>query len=123
MKPLIFLATATALLAAAAAEAKRGKLPPYPKALRCAALTGASFKQAQGTIGEAAMDRFDHALFWGLAASDAARQAKRTAPVFEAELGQATTAARAQLDGGDAGAGAELAQCVRQVPPLKRKKR
>lgn len=121
MKPLIFLVTAAALLGTAPAAAKKTKLPPYGNALRCAALTGASMRQAM-PLSDDGVQRFDYALFWGLAAADSARQAKIAAPVFEADLEKALAGARVELDGRDAPAAAELAQCVRQVPPLKRKK-
>ena len=121
MKPLIFLAAAAVLVSPAAAEAKRAKLPPYPEALRCAALTNASMRQAKA-LNEESIDAFDRALFWGLAAADSARKAKISAPSFEAELEKASVEARAQLEGGHASAGAELADCVRRVPPLKKKK-
>lgn len=121
LKPLIFIAAAAVLLAALPAEAKRGKLPPYPKALRCAALTNASMRQSEA-LNDDSIGKFDHALFWGLAAADSARKAKISAPSFEAALEKASVEARAQLGGGDSSAGAELAKCVREVPPLKKKK-
>jgi hypothetical protein len=85
--------------------------------LRCAALTEASAKLAEGTPEE--MLRFDQAVFWGLAASEAARKAKFTADRFTEDQLDRGAAALIQLKSGNAGALAELETCRKQVPPRK----
>jgi hypothetical protein len=122
LKRLIFFAAAIAVAGAAPAEAKRAKLPPYPKALRCAGLTLAAELISRGA-GTETPDKFDHALFWGLATSEAARKAKKTGTAFEDDVTSAGAIARAEIERGDKAALAELDRCVRAVPPLKRKQK
>lgn len=104
--------------AAAPAAAKRPALPPYPKALRCAALTEGSATLAKGTSEE--LQRYDEAVFWGFAASESAQKAKLTSPRFKQDQLDSGAAALAQLKAGDAAAAAELEACRKQVPPLKK---
>jgi len=61
--------------------------------------------------------RYDHAVFWGLAASEAARKAKVTGARFKQDQLDSGAAALAQLKEGDAKSTAELDTCRRQVPP------
>lgn len=102
--------------AQASAGAPQGKLPPYPEALRCAALTNAAAKIGKGTPQESAL--FDHTIFWGMAASDAGRAAGKTAKAVEAEVARDGAAAEARLRAQDGATTAALAACVRQVPAL-----
>lgn len=104
--------------ASTSAAAKRPTLPPYPKALRCAALTEASSTLARGTPRE--LQSYDEALFWGLAASESAQKAKLTAARFKQDQLDWGAAALAQLKAADAAVLAELEACRKQVPPLKR---
>lgn len=92
------------------------KVPPYPEALRCAALTNAAAKIGKGTPQESAL--FDHTIFWGMAASDAGRAAGKTARAVEAEVARDGAAAEARLRAQDGATAAALAACVRQVPAL-----
>lgn len=102
--------------ASAPAAAKPPRLPPYPKALRCAALTEASATLAKGGAEESL--RFDQALFWGMAASEAARKAKRPSADFTRDQRSEGGAALARLKAADEAALADLEDCRRQVPPL-----
>jgi hypothetical protein len=97
------------------AAAKRPPLPPYPYALRCAALTEAAAKLAEGSSEEPL--RFDQALFWGLAASEAARKAKLSGKRFTQDQLDTGRAALAELKAGNAAATFGLEACRRQVPP------
>ncbi len=105
-------------LAVASTAAAKPKLPPYPEALRCAALTEAWAKQVEVASDEG-RKRFDGALFWGLAASDSARHARLTAAKFKQDQLDAGALAAAELARSDPKAATELRACVARVPPLK----
>jgi hypothetical protein len=115
IKAIVLLA---ALVAASSAGAAKPKLPPYPEALRCAALTEAWTKQVE-VLSDEGRKRFDAALFWGLAASDSARHARLTSAKFKQDQLDAGAVAAAEIAGNDARAAAELRACVARVPPLK----
>lgn len=110
-----------AALCAAPAAAKRPPLPTYAHALRCAALTEATAK-ARGDRDPEWRGLFDHALFWGLAASEVARKNRLTGARFTQDQIDQGAVARADLGAGKAEAIAELAACDREVPPLGKKK-
>lgn len=112
---LLTAAAAAVLFVGPGASAQ--KVPPYPEALRCAALTNAAAKIGKGTPQESAL--FDHTIFWGMAASDAGRAAGKNAKTVEAEVARDGSAAEARLRAQDGGTTAALAACVRQVPALK----
>jgi hypothetical protein len=113
----VFLtAAAAAVLFASPGVSAQGKVPPYPEALRCAALTNAAAKIGKGTPQESAL--FDHTIFWGMAASDAGRAAGKNAKAVEAEVARDGAAAEARLRAQDGATSAALAACVRQVPAL-----
>ena len=107
-----------ALAASASPAGAKPKLPLYPEALRCAALTEAWAKQVE-ILSEEGRKRFDGALFWGLAASDSARHARLTAAKFKQDQRESGALAAAELAKGDSSAAAELQACVARVPPLK----
>jgi hypothetical protein len=113
---VFLIAAAAAVLFISPGASAQGKVPPYPEALRCAALTNAAAKIGKGTPQESAL--FDHTIFWGMAASDAGRAAGKTAKVVEAEVARDGTAAEARLRAQDGATSAALAACVRQVPAL-----
>lgn len=113
---MLLTAAAAAVLFASPGVSAQGKLPPYPDALRCAALTNAAAKIGKGTPQESAL--FDHTIFWGMAASDAGRAAGKTAKAVEADVARDTAAAETRLRGQDGATNAALAACVRQVPAL-----
>lgn len=113
----VFLtAAAAAVLCASPGVSAQGKVPPYPEALRCAALTNAAAKIGKGTPQESAL--FDHTIFWGMAASDAGRAAGKTARAVEAEVAREASAAESRLRAQDGATSTALAACVRQVPAL-----
>lgn len=92
-------------------------LPTYAMALQCAALTGAHYEQA-GAGPEEGRSRFNSAMFWALATSEAARKSKLSAVRFEADMAEQRAKALARLNADDAGADAQLEACLRDVPPL-----
>lgn len=112
----VFLTAAAAAVLLVGSGASAQKLPPYPDALRCAALTNAAAKIGKGTPQESAL--FDHVIFWGMAASDAGRGAGKTAKVVEAEVARDAAAAESRLRAQDGATSSALAACVRQVPAL-----
>jgi len=109
---------AAALAALLAAAAPHPPLPPYPKALRCAGLLETAVKGSDFVSPQARV-RFDAAIFWGFAAADAARAAKRSSAQFKQDQRDAAAAAAPQLAAKEAAALAELDACVKAVPPLK----
>ena len=118
MRAALLLPTAAAafLLAAAAPQgAPAGPLPPYPEALRCAGLTEAWTNQVDQKSAEWNV-RWDKAIFWGMAASEAGRKARVSGKTFTADQVREAAEAGAQLEARDAGALAELAACVDRVP-------
>jgi hypothetical protein len=93
-------------------------LPPYPEALRCAALSQAAFEPVKNASGPQAAARYDRLIFWSMAASEAARKDKRAASAFEAELAAAAKKAAWEFRSAGSGALDELARCDARVPPL-----
>lgn len=112
----VFLTAAAAAVLFVGSGASAQKLPPYPDALRCAALTNAAAKIGKGTPQESQL--FDHVIFWGMAASDAGRGAGKNARAVEAEVARDAAAAEARLRAQDGATSSALAACVRQVPAL-----
>ena len=112
----VFLTAAAAAVLFVGSSAPPHKLPPYPAALRCAALTNAAAKVGKGTPQESQL--FDHVIFWGMAASDAGRGAGKTAKAVEAEVARDAAAAEPRLRAQDGAPASALAACVRQVPAL-----
>lgn len=102
-----------ALLLAASAT-----LPPYSEALRCAALSQAAFEPVKNRFGPEMTARYDHLIFWSMAASEAARKDKRLESAFEADLKAGATKAGAELRSAGSRAVDELARCDARVPPL-----
>jgi hypothetical protein len=92
-------------------------LVSYPEAVRCAGLTQAA-SELEG--GESARGRqlFDAALYWSLAAMQAARASNRNEAAAEAEQTRARITAVQQLNGDGQAAEAALAQCLRRTPDL-----
>jgi hypothetical protein len=94
----------------------QGKLPPYPEALRCAALTHAALVLGKGTPQESQL--FDHVIYWGMATADAGRAAGKAAKAVDAEVERDSAALQPKLRAGDGATAAALAGCVSRVPPL-----
>ena len=98
----------------AAAPSDPGPLPPYAESIRCAGLA-----EAAGALRPRERGLFDGALFWGLAASEAARKAKYSAKRFTRDQKRAAAAARRELKARGSSAEAELEACLARVPQLK----
>ncbi len=109
-------AIATAALFIAPAATAQGKLPPYPEALRCAALTSAAAKIGKDTPQSSQL--FDHVIYWGMTAADSGRAAGKTARAVDAEVDREAGGVEARLRAQDGGTAAALADCVRRVPAL-----
>jgi hypothetical protein len=108
-------AIAAALIAAPAATAQ-GKLPPYPEALNCAALTHAALKIGKGTPQESQL--FDQLIYWGMAAADSGRAVGKNGKKVDAEVAAQSAQREARLRAQDGEATAALAACVARVPAL-----
>lgn len=108
-------AIAVALIAAPAATAQ-GKLPPYPEALNCAALTHAALKIGKGTPQESQL--FDHLIYWGMAAADAGRAAGKNGKTVDAEVPALSAQLEPKLRAQDGATVSALAGCVARVPAL-----
>lgn len=108
-------AIAAALIAAPAATAQ-GKLPPYPEALNCAALTHAALKIGKGTPQESQL--FDHLIYWGMAAADSGRAAGKTSKTVDAEVPALSAQLEPKLRSQDSATVSALAACVARVPAL-----
>ena len=104
------------LLGAAALHGAGGELPPYSQSIRCAGLAEAAMKA--GAAGAEERRLFEAAIFWGMAASEAARKAKYPSARFTADQLSAAAAAKAELQAKAPGARVELAACLARVPPL-----
>ena len=110
----------TLWLAASIAAAPEGP-PPWPESLKCAAHVQAWAELARDANGGMPEDRsFDAAIFWSMAAMEAARRDKVESPAV-AEAAQKAERARVKplLAAEDPAAAAVLAACVKQVPPIR----
>ena len=113
MKTMLAAAAAATLLAAAAPPRE---LPPYGYSLRCAGLAEAAAEAGKDTPeGSRA---YDAAIFWGMAASEAARKDKVTAAQFTADQKREAATAAAQFQDAPHPAHEEFERCVSEVPPL-----
>ncbi|MBX3595170.1 hypothetical protein [Sphingomonas sp.] len=115
-RTLIVAAAAATLIISPVAGAAQAKLPPYPEALRCAALTHAALQIGKGTKEEGVL--FDHVIFWSMASADAGRAAGKKAKEVDAEVEGASAAIQPKLRAQDGATVADLAGCVARVPPL-----
>lgn len=92
-------------------------LVSYDEAVRCAGLTQAA-SELEG--GESAQGRrlYDAALYWSLAAMQAATAAGKPAPAAEADQTRARIAAVRSLNGDASEARAALQRCQQKTPNL-----
>lgn len=117
LRDRVFLtAAAAAVLFASPGASAQAKLPPYPEALNCAALTHAALKIGKGTPQESQL--FDHLIFWGMAAADAGRAAGKTSKAVDSEVAAQSAALETRLRSQDGATTAALASCVARVPAL-----
>lgn len=91
-----------------------GPLPPYAESIRCAALAEAAHRLDKE--GPEAARHYDAALFWGLAASERARNDGIAAPQFTADQERARGLALPDLAGGQPKPMQELLDCLARVP-------
>lgn len=91
-------------------------MPPYPEALRCAALTHAALTVGKGTPQESQL--FDQVIYWGMATADAGRAAGKPAKAIDSEVERDSAALQPKLRAGDGAATSALAGCVARVPAL-----
>lgn len=113
---ILLTAAAAAVLFVAPGVSAQGKTPPYPEALRCAALTTAAAKIGKGTPQESAL--FDQLIFWGMAAADSGRAAGKTAKAVDGEVARDAGAAETKLRAQDGATASGLADCAKRVPAL-----
>jgi hypothetical protein len=111
---------ATLLFAASTAAAASGP-PPWPESLKCAAHVQAWAELAKEANGGLPEDKsFDAAIFWSMAAMEAARRDKvESAAVAEAAQKAERARVKPLLAAKDPAAGAILEACVKQVPPIR----
>ncbi len=114
--PILKAAAIAAALIAAPAATAQGKLPPYPEALNCAALTHAALKIGKGTPQESQL--FDHLIYWGMAAADAGRAAGKNGKTVDAEVPALSAQLEPKLRSQDGATVSALAACVARVPAL-----
>lgn len=113
----VFLgAVAAAALFVGPGAFAQGKLPPYPEALRCAALSHAALQVGKGTPQESQL--FDNTIFWSMAAADAGRAAGKTAKVVDGEVERESAAIQPRLRSGDGATTSAVASCAARVTPL-----
>lgn len=106
-----------ALLLTLAAPQATGGLMSYDQTVRCAGLAQAA-SELEG--GESVQGRrlFDAALYWSLAATQAAAAAGRPTDQSDAEQTRARIEAVAALNGGAAAAREALETCLARTPDL-----
>lgn len=113
MSPLL----AMAALMLATPQEPAPALTSYADAVRCAGLTQAA-SELEGGESARGKQLYDAALYWSLAAMQAARASGRPAATAEAEQTRARIAAVRQLSAGNHEARAGLGQCLRRTPDL-----
>ena len=110
----------SALLAMAAlmlVPTQERSLTSYEEALRCAGLTQAA-SELEGGESARGKQLYDAALYWSLAAMQAAQASGRQPTAAEAEQTRARILAVRQLSAEQEEARARLAQCLRRTPDL-----
>ncbi|RZJ16458.1 MAG: hypothetical protein EON91_13190 [Brevundimonas sp.] len=112
---LLVLAAASVLIAP---QSQPGPaLISYDQSVRCAGLTQAASELEGGESGEGRA-LFDAALYWSLAAMQAAQASGRSTVLAEGDQTRARIISVRQLSSGDAAARAELDRCRRLTPRL-----
>ena len=90
---------------------------PYVELVRCAGLTQAASELEGGESAEGRL-LFDAALYWSLAASQAALASGRSPEVADSDQTRARILAVRQLGSSDAQARVDLTNCRRRTPNL-----
>lgn len=114
--PVSMIALASAALFIAPAASAQGNLPPYPEALRCAALSHAALQVGKGTPQESQL--FDHNIYWSMAAADAGRAAGKNGKAVDGEVERESAGLQPKLRGNDGATVAAVASCAARVPAL-----
>lgn len=114
---MFLLYATTVAFALQAAPPTRAPLLSYEAAVRCAGLTQAA-SEMEG--GESAQGKslFDAALYWSLAAGQAADASGQPAAAADADQTRARILAVRQLNTGSSEARAELQRCRARTPDL-----
>jgi hypothetical protein len=92
-------------------------LMSYEQTVRCAGLTQAASELEGGESGRG-QSLFDAALYWSLAATQAASASGRPAASADGDQTRARVTAVRELSDDDAGADAALQACLRRTPDL-----
>ena len=112
----MFIAVVTTALAVLG-QAQTTRLVSYDEAVRCAGLTQAA-SELEGGESRYGRELYDAALYWSLAAMQAATATGKSASAAEAEQTRARIAAVRQLNGDAAQARAALQRCQQKTPNL-----
>jgi len=110
---LVLFAAATVLASPQSGEG----LVSYDQAVRCAGLTQAA-SELEGGESREGQSLYGSALYWSLAAMNAAQAAGRATSLAEGDQTRARILAVRQLSQGDAAARSELGRCRRLTPEL-----
>jgi hypothetical protein len=113
----ILFATTVALAVQDAPQQARPALISYEEAVRCAGLTQAA-SEVEGGESQAGKALFDAALYWSLAAGQAAEASGKAATVADADQTRARILAVQQLNAENADARADLQRCRARTPDL-----
>jgi hypothetical protein len=113
---LLAALTATAM-SAVAQTAPAQTLISYDETVRCAGVTQAASELEGGETAEGKA-LSDAALYWSLAATQAAQASSRDANAADADQNRARIRAVQQLNAGDADARAALQRCRARTPDL-----
>ena len=111
------LAAALLVQSAAPATASRPTLLSYADAVRCAGLTQAA-SELEGGESREGRALFDAALYWSLAAAQAAEASRRGATAADTDQTRARILAVRQLSARNAQARATLRRCRQRTPNL-----
>ena len=114
MSPLLALALFAQVAAPAIPEPR---VIPYVEVVRCAGLTQAA-SELEGGESPEGRSLFDAALYWSLAASQAALASGRSTVDADADQTRARILAVRQLESASTGAQGDLAACRRRTPDL-----
>lgn len=113
----MLLVAFTAVLALAQTEASPPRLVSYDEAVRCAGLTQAA-SELEGGESRYGRQLYDVALYWSLAAMQAATAAGRDPVAAENDQTRARLQSVRRLSNGDAEARGALQRCRQAAPRL-----
>ena len=113
----MFAMAILALLSLTGVQSAPERPLPYDEAVRCAWLTQAASELEGGETAEGKA-LSDSALYWSLAATQAAQASNRDANAADADQNRARIRAVQQLNTGDADAKAALQRCRARTPDL-----